>query len=239
MADQQRLLVFETDPDVRRFLTRRLAREDFDVIDVAVDSPSELAAKVAADRPDLVLLEVGGPIGAEPLITVREASDVPIIGLLWRDSDHDEVTVLDLGADDCVARPLSVRLLVSRIRAVLRRAAPADTRELRFGSLKIDLAARMVRVSDEPIELAAREFDLLAFLASHPGEAFTREQLLTNVWHSSADWQQRETVTEHIHRLRLRIEEDPSRPRWLVTVRGVGYRFSGSSSVSGPPARDG
>jgi two-component system alkaline phosphatase synthesis response regulator PhoP len=116
---------------------------------------------------------------------------------------------------------------------VLRRAAPPEARDLRYGSLEIDLAARAVRVGGEPVELAAREFDLLAFLAGRPGEAFTREQLLTNVWHSSADWQQRETVTEHVHRLRLRIEEDPSRPRWLVTVRGVGYRFSGSASVAG------
>ena len=229
MVDLQRLLVFEADPAVRRVLSRRLAREGFDVVDLALESPTEVAAKVVADRPDLILLEIGGPLGAEPLIQVREASDVAIIGLLWGDAEQDEAAVLDLGADDCVARPLSFRLLVSRIRAVLRRVAPSDARDLRYGSLEIDRAARTVRVGGEAVELAAREFDLLAFLAGRPGEAFTREQLLTNVWHSSADWQQRETVTEHIHRLRLRIGEDPSRPRWLVTVRGVGYRFSGVS----------
>jgi DNA-binding response OmpR family regulator len=233
MAGQQRLLVFETDLAVRRVLTRRLSRETYDVVELAVENAAELAAKVVADRPDLVLLEVGGTLGVEPLISVREASDVAVIGLLWPDSDHDEAAVLDLGADDCVTRPLSFRILVPRIRAVLRRVSPADTRELRFGSLEIDLAGRTVRVRGEPVELAAREFELLAFLASRPGEAFSREQLLTNVWRSSADWQQRETVTEHIHRLRLRIEENPTRPRWLLTVRGVGYRFSPSSLEGG------
>jgi DNA-binding response OmpR family regulator len=226
MAGQQRLLVFETDPAIRRVLTRRLSREGYDVVDLAVESGVELAAKVVADRPDLVLVELGGAMGIEPLINVREASDVAVVGLLWPESDYDEAAVLDLGADDCVTRPLSFHLLVPRIRAVLRRASPPETRELRFGSLDIDLAARTVRVRGEPVELAAREFELLAFLAGRPGEAFSREQLLTNVWRSSADWQQRETVTEHIHRLRLRIEDNASRPRFLLTVRGVGYRFS-------------
>src|SRR5262249_38845276 len=122
MAGQQRLLVFETDPAVRRVVTRRLSREGYDVVDLAVETP-----------PDLVRLEVGGAVGVQPLINVRETSDVAVIGLLWPESDYDEGAILDLGADDCVTRPLSFRLLVPRIRAVLRRASPVETRELRFG----------------------------------------------------------------------------------------------------------
>jgi DNA-binding response OmpR family regulator len=115
---------------------------------------------------------------------------------------------------------------VARTNAVLRRTAKAPERHLRYGALDIDLASRTVRVGDRLVDLAAREFDLLAFLATHPNEVFSREQLLANVWQSSADWQQRETVTEHVHRIRSRLEDDPSRPRWLITARGVGYRFS-------------
>jgi DNA-binding response OmpR family regulator len=149
-----------------------------------------------------------------------------VIGMLWTEPDIDEVTALDLGADDCVARPVSFRQLVARTNAVLRRTATPEERHLRYDILDIDLASRTVRVRGDLVELAAREFDLLAFLAGHPGEVFTREQLLANVWRSSHDWQQRETVTEHVHRVRSRLEDDPARPRWLLTVRGVGYRFS-------------
>jgi DNA-binding response OmpR family regulator len=227
----QRLLIFETDPAVRRVLSRRLVREGYDVTELGPATADDVVAKAVADRPDLVLLELGGVMGIEVLMNLREASDAPAIGLLWPDPAYDEAAILDLGADDCLTRPLSFRTLVARIRAVLRRSSRLSVRELRYGTLEIDVAARTVHVRGEPVELAAREFDLLAFLASRAGEAFSREQLLTSVWRSSADWQQRETVTEHVHRLRLRIEEDPSRPRWLVTVRGIGYRFAAASDI--------
>jgi two-component system phosphate regulon response regulator PhoB len=125
-----------------------------------------------------------------------------------------------------LVRPISFRLLVARVHAVLRRMAAAQPRRLHYGHFELDLGARMVRVGERVVDLAAREFDLLAFLASHPDEVFTREQLLASVWKSSADWQHRETVTEHVHRIRNRLEAVPSRPRWLLTVRGVGYRFA-------------
>ena len=226
-APPQRVLVAESDPALRRLLSRRLLSEGYEVIELA--DPAGAAAKVIAIQPDLTMLETGGEVGFDPLLAVRDASDRPLIALLWTDPVNDEAMVLDLGADDCLTRPLSFRTLLARTRAVLRRTNTAVVRRLSFGALDIDLAGRAVTVGGQDVELSAREFDLLAFLASRPGEAFSRDQLLASVWRSSASWQQPETVTEHVHRLRSRIEQDPSRPRWLLTVRGVGYRFSPSS----------
>ena len=223
-ATPRRLLIAESDPALRRLLVQRYLREGYEVTEL----PDPLAArqKVLADAPDLVVLELGGRSGFEALVGVREVSSVPLIGMLWAEPEADEATALDLGADDCLARPISFRHLVARTQAVLRRTLPPETRVFRYDDLEVDLASRTVLRGGEMIDLAAREFDLLAFLASHPDEVFTREQLLTNVWQSSADWQHRETVTEHVHRIRSRLEHDPSRPRWLLTVRGVGYRFA-------------
>jgi DNA-binding response OmpR family regulator len=220
----RRVLVAESDPAVRRLLVQRLDREGFDVIEMV--EPLVAKEKVAVNAPDVVLLELGGPPGFAALISLREVSDVPVVGMLWTDVDADEAVALDLGADDCLARPVSFRHLVARTNAVLRRTAAALERHLRYGVLDIDVASRTVRVRERRVELAAREFDLLAFLAARPNEVFSREQLLAHVWQSSPDWQQRETVTEHVHRIRSRLEDDPGRPRWLITVRGVGYRFS-------------
>jgi len=223
-ATSHRLLVAESDPALRRLLVHRFTREGFDVTEL----PDPLAAsqKVGDDAPDLVVLELGGVHGFEALVALREVTDTPVIGMLWAEPDADEAAALDLGADDCVTRPVSFRHLIARTNAVLRRTAAAVPRTLRFDALEIDLASRLVRAHGEVVDLAAREFDLLALLATHPGEAFTREQLLAKVWQSSADWQHRETVTEHIHRIRSRLEPEPARPRWVLTVRGVGYRFA-------------
>jgi two-component system, OmpR family, phosphate regulon response regulator PhoB len=202
------LIVGDRDPAVRRLLGQRFRTEGFDVY------------------------ELGAELDFEPLVLLREAATVPAIGLLWAQPDADEATALDMGADDCIRRPFSVRHVVARTRAVLRRSPPVIDRRLRFEGLLIDRASRTVRLRDRYVELAAREFDLLAFLASQPGVAFTRDALLTEVWRSSAAWQQRETVTEHIHRLRARLETDPAHPAMLVTVRGVGYRFVPPDSPS-------
>jgi DNA-binding response OmpR family regulator len=142
------------------------------------------------------------------------------------DANTDESTVLELGADDCVARPVSVPLLLARARAVLRRTTPAGRRRLRFGELTIDLASRSVVVGTRGVDLTAKEFDLLAFLAAHPHQVWSREELLVRVWRSSAEWQQRDTVTEHVHRLRSRLASVAGEQGWIVTVRGAGYRFS-------------
>jgi two-component system phosphate regulon response regulator PhoB len=145
---------------------------------------------------------------------------------LWPDDDADEAAALDLGADDCLLRPVSIRLLLARARAVLRRKASGEVRRLCFGDLTIDQASRSVLVANRPLALTAKEFDLLAFLASRPGEVFSREQLLVEVWRSSAEWQQRDTVTEHVHRIRNRLASVPGVHGCIATVRGFGYRFT-------------
>jgi two-component system, OmpR family, phosphate regulon response regulator PhoB len=218
------VLVADRDIAVRRTIVHQFRQEEFDVYDL--DDPRRAAEKLEAVQARIVLVELGGPLRFDPLLAIRESSSIPVVGLLWAEVDADEATALDLGADDCVRRPFSMRHLVARTRAVLRRSGPAPDQRLRFGPLTIDPPSRTVKMGDRYIDLTAREFDLLAFLAGRPGIAFTRETLLTEVWQSSAAWQQRETVTEHIHRLRARLEPDPSRPEYLLTVRGVGYRFA-------------
>jgi two-component system phosphate regulon response regulator PhoB len=224
------LIVGDRDPAVRRMLGQRFRSEGFDVYEF--DDPCSLVDKLESTGAQMVLVELGAELDFEPLALLREATQMPVIGLLWAQPDADEATALEFGADDCVRRPFSVRHLVARARAVLRRTAPVVDRRSRFDGLVIDRASRTVKVGDQYVELAAREFDLLAFLAAHPGVAFSRETLLTEVWRSSAAWQQRETVTEHIHRLRARLEGDPARPPLLLTVRGVGYRFVPPESPS-------
>jgi two-component system phosphate regulon response regulator PhoB len=224
------LIVSDRDPAIRRLVGQRFRREGFEVYEF--DDPLRIVDKIEATAAQLVIIELGAELQFEPLTVLRESSEIPVIGLLWLEPEADEATALELGADDCVARPFSLRHLVARTRAVLRRVTPPIDRWLRFEGLVIDRASRTVRRGDRQVDLAAREFDLLAFLASQPGVAFTREVLLTEVWKSSAAWQQRETVTEHIHRLRARLEKDPSRPELLVTVRGVGYRFVPPESPS-------
>lgn len=125
-----------------------------------------------------------------------------------------------------MVKPFSPRELAARVASVLRRStSPAPSEPLRYGRLQIDTASREVHRDGTRVELTRREFDLLAFLASAPRQVFTRAQLLSHVWDSSADWQDPATVTVHVGHLRHKLEDDPARPRWLVTVRGVGYRF--------------
>ena len=132
-----------------------------------------------------------------------------------------------MGADDYIVKPFSQAELVARVHSVLRRAhrEPTGDNRLEFAELSIDLQTREVLLSGDVIETTAKEFDLLVFLAQAPRRVFSREQILKNVWDSSANWQDAATVTEHVRRIRKKIEDNPDEPRWLRTVRGVGYRF--------------
>lgn len=178
--------------------------------------------------PDLVILDImfPGASGLDLLTELRRASSVPVILLTARADEADRVLGLELGADDYVVKPFSPRELVARVRSVLRRTrAEPETTVMDFGELIIDAAARIVTVDGHDADLTAREFDLLTFMASHPDQVFTRSQLLEHVWDSSPEWQDPATVTVHVRRVRQKIEEDPSAPRWLQTAWGVGYRF--------------
>ena len=219
-----RLLVAESDAALRRMLAFQLQREGFEVTEVA--EPWTVKDKIGVEEPDLLLVELRGPSRFDFLADLRKQTKAAVIGMLESTTDEDQAVALDLGADDCVTRPVCLRTVVARTGAVFRRTVSTPGRRLRYDPLHIDLSARTVRLRGRTVELSAREFDLLAFLASHPNEVFTRDQLLSAVWQSSPDWQQADTITEHVHRIRSRIEDDRSQPRWLRTVRGVGYRFS-------------
>ncbi len=215
----------DDEPTVRDVLAEYLEREGYRV-DVAPDRHE--ARRGLTRHPDLVVLDVMMPgfDGLRLLAHLRQASDVPVILLTARSQEADRVVGLDLGADDYVTKPFSPRELVARVRSVLRRQErAAHQHRLEFEGLTIDAGAREVTVNGRAIETRPREFDLLAFLASFPRQVFSRAELLEQVWDSPAEYQDLSTVTVHVRRIRQKIETDPLRPRWIITVWGVGYRF--------------
>jgi DNA-binding response OmpR family regulator len=221
-----KVLVVDDDEAIRALLTRYLEMEGFSVEQVR-DGGAVLAA-IAASKPDLVLLDLMLPTqdGLDILTRLRRDSDVPVILLTARGSEADRILGLKLGADDYVVKPFSPGELTARINSVLRRTRTTSPQSvLQFEGLALDLGTREVTAGDVVVSTTAREFDLLAFLAASPRQVFSRQQLLANVWDSSEEWQDPDTVTEHIRRIRRRIEPDPDHPRWIKTVRGVGYRF--------------
>ena len=220
------VLVVDDEPIVREVVARYLRRDGFRTLEAGDgDTAREL---VERDEPGLVVLDVMLP-GMDGLALcrwIRSRSDLPVILLTARGDEADRIVGLELGADDYVTKPFSPRELAARVRTVLRRAQPAAPREerLTFDGLELDAATRDVRRNGELLRLTAKEFDLLWFLASHPRRVFSRDQLMSRVWgyESALDTG---TVTVHMRRLREKLEEDPSRPRLLETVWGVGYRF--------------
>jgi DNA-binding response OmpR family regulator len=221
-----RVLVVDDEEIVRDVLTRYLEREGFRV-DVAADGEAALDL-AARSRPDIVILDLMLPKidGIEVFRRMRNGGDLPIVMLTAKSEEIDRVVGLELGADDYVTKPFSPREVVARIRAVLRRGERSENgdRVIVVGSLEIDRDRRTVRRDGEPLDLTRKEFDLLEVLASHPGVTFRRIDLLDRVWDSAWDGDS-STVTVHVRRLRSKIEDDPSDPRHVVTVWGVGYRF--------------
>ncbi|MEX2653717.1 MAG: response regulator transcription factor [Acidimicrobiia bacterium] len=221
-----RILLIDDEPRVRQVVSAYLEREGFRV-DQASDA-AEARALLARTPPDLVVLDVmfPGASGLDLLAEMRETSELPVILLTARAEESDRVAGLELGADDYVVKPFSPRELVARVRTVLRRTRrrPEGGR-IEHGELVIDVAAREVTVGDRTVDLTAKEFDLLTHMASRPREAFSRNQLLMDVWDSSSEWQDPATVTVHIRRLRTKLEPEADESRWLETVWGVGYRF--------------
>ena len=225
LGHRDRVLVVDDDDVVRRLVRDGLEREGFEVHDVA-DGAAALAA--LEDPPaSLVILDVNLPArgGFEVLSAIRANSRVPVILLTGRVDEIDRVLGLELGADDYVVKPFSPRELAARVRAVLRRTAADAHHTLAFGELTIDPVAREVELAGELVDLTAREFDLLLFLARSPRRVFSHGELLEQVWHSTSDWQDPATVTEHIRRVRAKIEVDREHPRWIRTVRAAGYAF--------------
>jgi two-component system, OmpR family, phosphate regulon response regulator PhoB len=224
VSPRRRVLVVDDEGSVRRLIARYLSAEGFDT-EEAADTPQAFEA-LGRFSPDLVLLDVvlPGEDGLDFLARVRRTSDVPVILLTAKGDEPDRIIGLKLGADDYVVKPFSPPELAARVNSVLRRATGSRPPLLEMGDgLSIDLAARKVLVGQRPVALRAREFDLLSFLARSPRQVFSREQLLDQVWGASGDWQDPRTVNEHVRRIRHHIEAEPDNPRWVKTVRGVGY----------------
>jgi DNA-binding response OmpR family regulator len=222
------ILVVEDEPSIAEIVALYLERAGFSVRTAA--DGQEALDESARSLPDLIVLDLmlPGIDGYEVLRRLRTTSDTPVIMLTARKTEVDRIAGLELGADDYVVKPFSAQELVSRVRAVLRRSHKRDAvpagEPLTFDGLTIDASSRTVLVAGEEQRLTAREFDLLLTLARRPRHVFSRDQLLDVVW-GTADFIDPSTVTVHIRRLREKIERDPSEPRYLKTVWGVGYRF--------------
>jgi DNA-binding response OmpR family regulator len=220
------VLVVDDEPIVREVVVRYLMRDGFETLEAADGDAARTL--IEDDAPDLVVLDVmlPGTDGLSLCRWIRGHSDLPVILLTARGEEADRIVGLELGADDYVTKPFSPRELSARVRTVLRRAGgSAPQRErLAFGDVELDGGSREASKAGTLVQLTAREFDLLWFLASHPRHVFSRDQLMDRVWGYAAAHDSG-TVTVHMRRLREKIETDPAQPRHLQTVWGVGYRL--------------
>ncbi|MGI9110722.1 MAG: response regulator transcription factor [Gaiellaceae bacterium] len=221
------VLVVDDEPIVREVVVRYLQREGYTTLEASDGERARIMLE--SQKPDLIVLDVmlPGTDGLELCRWIRSRSELPVILLTARGEEADRIVGLELGADDYVTKPFSPRELAARVRTVLRRAAPPveiDER-LAFEGLELDAGTREVRKKGEELKLTAKEFDLLWFLASNPRKVFSRDQLMSRVWGYEAALDTG-TVTVHVRRLREKIEDRPSHPRFLQTVWGVGYRFA-------------
>jgi DNA-binding response OmpR family regulator len=224
-----RVLVVDDEPTIGDVVSRYLRRAGYQT-QVALTGHDALE-RAFRERPDVIVLDLMLPDtdGLEVMRRLRRRDPLrtAFILLTARGEESDRVVGLRQGADDYVVKPFSPAELVARVDAILRRLAPdpGPPAPLRFGELEIDPGGRLVRLGSRQIELTLREFELLLFMACHPGQAFTRDQLMDNVWQYTF-YTDTSTVTVHIRRLRAKLERDPARPRFLQTVWGVGYRFA-------------
>jgi DNA-binding response OmpR family regulator len=219
------VLVVDDEEIVRSVVVRYLERDGYDTLEAADGVRARELIEHA--RPDLVVLDImlPGIDGLELCRWIRSSSELPVIMLTARGEEADRIVGLELGADDYITKPFSPRELAARVRTVLRRVAgsPAPAETLRFGDVLLERSTREARIAGREVQLTAKEFDLIWFLASHPRRVFSRDQLMTSVWGYTRAIDTG-TVTVHIRRLRQKLETDPSRPRHVQTVWGVGYR---------------
>jgi DNA-binding response OmpR family regulator len=221
------VLVVDDEPTIREIVVGYLKRDGYRTLEAA--DGNRARELLESETPNLVVLDVmlPGTDGLELCRWIRSRSKLPVIMLTARGEESDRIVGLELGADDYVTKPFSPRELAARVRTVLRRAELAQTEEeqLSFDGLVLDAGAREVRRLGKRVRLTAKEFDLLWFLASHPRRVFSRDDLMRRIWGYSAALDTG-TLTVHVRRLREKLEDDPSRPRHLETVWGIGYRFT-------------
>ena len=231
MKTGQKILIVEDEPDIRKLVNYNLAQERFKVLE-AEDGEQGLKI-VQRDKPDLVILDLmlPGLSGMELCKILRERAEterLPVLMLTAKAGEADRVVGLEMGADDYLTKPFSPRELVARVRAILRRvesAKPADQLPAYDkGCLKIDFSTYEVFAREKSIRLTLKEFELLRFLVQNPNRVLSRDQLLDRVWGGETYVTPR-TVDVHIRRLRKAIEKDDSKPKWILTLRGVGYKF--------------
>jgi DNA-binding response OmpR family regulator len=229
MPDSSTILLVDDEDSVQKLLAYPLERDGFRVLQAR--DGEEALARFASEDVDLVVLDLMLPKldGLEVCKRLRAASEVPIIMLTARDDELDKVVGLELGADDYITKPFSIREFRSRVRALLRRASatrvnggPRDV--ISSHELRIDLGRRAVEIEGRSVQLTYVEFELLRTLAGHPGRVYSRRMLLESLW-GAADYREPRTIDVHIRHLREKLEPDPAEPEYILTVRGVGYRF--------------
>jgi DNA-binding response OmpR family regulator len=229
MPDSSTILLVDDEDSIQKLLAYPLEREGYRVLQAR--DGVEALERFASERVDLVVLDIMLPKldGLEVCKRLRAESEVPIIMLTARDDELDKVLGLELGADDYITKPFSIREFRSRVRALLRRAAVSrqvdeDGEVISAQGLTIDLARRVVEVGGIRVQLTYVEFELLRILASHPGRVYSRRMLLEALW-GGADYREPRTIDVHVRHLREKLEPDPAEPEYILTVRGVGYRF--------------
>ncbi|HEY6015575.1 MAG TPA: response regulator transcription factor [Gaiellaceae bacterium] len=229
MADASTILLVDDEESVQKLLTYPLERDGYHVVQAR--DGEEALTRFGQQAVDLVVLDIMLPKldGLEVCKRLRTSSTVPIIMLTARDDELDKVLGLELGADDYITKPFSIREFRSRVRALLRRASlqrveTEEPQRIEVGELVIDLERRVVEVRGEPAQLTYVEFELFRIMASHPGRVYSRRQLLEELW-GSADYRDPRTVDVHVRHLREKLELEPREPEYIQTVRGVGYRF--------------
>ncbi len=227
MTNAPHILVIDDEPQIQRALRTILTEKGFRV--TTASRGEEGLNLAAAYEPDIVILDLGLPDmdGVEVCTRLREWTQCPIIVLSVRDSERDKVAALDNGADDYLTKPFGIEELLARVRVALRHAAHRkgeQSKVVKAGPLTIDLAWHIIKRGDEEIKLTGTEYKLLAYLASNHGRVLTHSSILTNVW-GLADADHTEYLRVYMRQLRKKLEEDPERPRYILTEPGIGYRF--------------
>lgn len=222
-----RVLVVDDEPAIHRFLTPALIANDYEV--VTASTGAEALKRIAADAPDIVVLDLGLPDldGKEVIVRVREWTEVPIVVLSARDREVEKIEALDRGADDYVSKPFGVGELLARMRTALRHKMQRDgeTPTVTVGGVQVDVLRHRVLRNGEEVKLTPREFDLLSFLVRFTGKVVTHKQILTGVW-GPAHAHDTQYLRVYVGQLRQKIEDDAAEPRLILTEPGIGYRFA-------------